>query len=83
MEADSEAETAETASTAESASVRPDGSKRRREGHAPGEQPRHKAPRRLRLTGECIDWCPRRGWGFVRRDDLGPTLFVHHTGIDA
>ena len=63
------------------------GSKRAREdGDADvedSEERWQKGPReepRARLTGECCEWV--KGWGFIRRDDLQPNIFVHHTSLE-
>jgi cold shock CspA family protein len=34
-----------------------------------------------RCAGECIQWSTKLGWGFIRPDDLGKNLFVHHDDL--
>lgn len=34
----------------------------------------------LRL-GEVVEWNARVGYGFIQRDELGPTVFLHHTAL--
>ena len=40
-----------------------------------------KGPRPAPLTGEVSEWKAGQGWGFIRRDDLGPNVFVHYSGL--
>ena len=47
----------------------------------PDEMPRYKAPRPERWRGEIIGW--RHGYGFVKPDDLGSNVFVHHSEVRA
>jgi CspA family cold shock protein len=33
------------------------------------------------MQGTVVFFNPAKGWGFLRRDDGGKDLFVHHTAI--
>ena len=47
----------------------------------PNELPRRDAPRPNRIRGECVDFSEKLCYGFIRPDDLGPTVFVHQTEV--
>ena len=36
-----------------------------------------------RLCGQVVTWRDSQGWGFIKRDDLGPDIFVHQRSITA
>ena len=65
------------------ATQRPDGSMRSeppqaRPGYVPPDEvQKYEAPRPRRLRGSIIEFDSRRGWGFVRPDDLSANLFLH------
>lgn len=33
------------------------------------------------MRGDVVRWDDNRGYGFVKRDDGGPDIFVHHKGL--
>jgi CspA family cold shock protein len=33
------------------------------------------------MRGDVVSWDDGRGYGFVKRDDGGPDIFVHHKGL--
>ena len=33
------------------------------------------------MRGDVVRWDEGRGYGFIKRDDNGPDIFVHHKGL--
>lgn len=37
----------------------------------------------MRFTGEVVSWGPTNGYGWVKPDQGGGDLFLHHTAVSA